>query len=202
MLRKVNYKKINILVGENDSGRTEYLSKLNELSEEKGSQTNIKVCFNNIDVIARNKYWIEDFGYNQDIPQLYNKNKSASFIQLIRMLNHFEESQPYITIDEPELHFHPNNHPKLARLLMTKIQEMDKSLFIVTNSPFFIRSIQIMILKKEINKGDLGFYYFKKTNNMVEISELAITDEGQFLHDYPDNLFSVLYQLNYNYMNN
>lgn len=198
MFPKVNHKKVNILVGENDSGRTEYLS---ELNKKKGG-TQIDFSFGNLDLLAENKYWIEYFGYKQSTSDLLNKNKSASFIQLLRMLNYFDESQTYITIDEPELHFHPNKHAKLVKLLMTKINEIDKYLFIVTNSPFFIRAIQIMILKKEISESELGFYYFKKLNSRVEINELVLTKEGQFLQAYPDDMFSVLNDLNYNYINN
>lgn len=197
------FKSINIFVGDNNSGRTEFLNKL-RYDFSMGNKDSKADISTNINISSKYKiednyhFWIKFFGFKINEYELNNLPHSSSLQQLLGILNILNngENEPIILIDEPENHFHPNKHDKLAELILSQTKENKSKTFVITNSPFLVKSFQLMVFLQELSLSQLGIFYFMDCEDEIEVRELELNKDGQFLNKYPDDLFEVFYNIN------
>ena len=96
-------------------------------------------------------------------------------------------SDTILTIQEPEIHLHPNAQAELGSLFSSICK--NGQLFIETHSPYLIIRLQTDIAKAVISKRDAKFFYVKKKAGVSTFYDLRIGSDGIFLDKWPEGFF-------------
>lgn len=106
-----------------------------------------------------------------------------------------------LVIEEPETHIHPNAQSKLADFFVELVErDPSKQIFIETHSMYLIRQIQILVAMRKIQPEDLNICYFSQNEDGSNIKFLELSENGQFIADFPKGFFDVAYELNKTFM--
>ena len=136
-------------------------------------------------------------------------------IQIIPILAAIvDNSRPFITIEQPELHLHPALQSRLADIFSETCFDVKsdqknedgtkyplpygvidgKYYFIETHSEHIIKSIQLAVSKSEyLSKDDVSINYIKRDNRLTHsvIKKINIDDTGAFTEPWPDDFFEI-----------
>ncbi|AEF53223.1 AAA family ATPase [Marinomonas posidonica] len=97
---------------------------------------------------------------------------------------------PVVTIEQPELHLHPQATVELANFLVKCSKDNPSASYIFeTHSESFLKAIQLAIIKKEFSKDDFSCIWIKKTQYTSELKKIDIDDNGYLSNDWPNNVF-------------
>lgn len=111
-------------------------------------------------------------------------------------------------IEQPELHLHPGAQAELANLFVEAISIGDSNqtkMLIETHSEHFIRRLQALIADKntQITSDQVKIYYIDKNDkNEAFVTEMKISDTGQFINDWPSGFFDKAYELSMELLKN
>lgn len=97
---------------------------------------------------------------------------------------------PIITIEQPELHLHPQAIVTLAEFMINILKDKENiKLVIETHSESFLLAIQSAIVKREIINDDLSCYWVEKEDNVSSISNITFDDVGYIQGNWPQSVF-------------
>lgn len=166
---------------------------------------------------ARIDYWLDEFdlGDKIEVKQLKNgkysimirnkyldiynnildvgKGTSQILPIIIESVNSKNES--LIIIEEPETHIHPKAQAKLADLFVGCANSDNKKFMIETHSIFLVTQLQILIASGEISAEDVKVYYFDQDSEGTKITNMVLTENGQFEDEWPSGFFDIHYEL-------
>ena len=107
----------------------------------------------------------------------------------------------FFVIEQPELHLHPAAQAKLANLFVRALlngKALHRRILIETHSEHLIRALQVMIADPNcfINNKMVKIYYVDKDGEGESyIKEMEITEEGQFVEEWPSGFFDKSFEL-------
>jgi len=114
--------------------------------------------------------------------------KDNSYINTDFLLKKTDYSTLFI--EQPEIHLHPKLQMSFAEILKEIRNDNDNLFMIETHSEHIIRKIQIMIAQNEINMNNVKVFYFKsESRGKLEIQELKIAENGNFITSWPEGFF-------------
>ncbi len=124
---------------------------------------------------------------------------------LIRIISSNSNNNNIIILEEPEANLHPAYQSLLAEMLIDSLKEVKfddgyefrglkrKFKFLIeTHSEYFIRKLQYLVAKKEINPEDISIYYFENPHTKFEgkqIKRLEIRPDGVLKQDFGTGFF-------------
>jgi len=128
---------------------------------------------------------------------------------LLQIVSTYKSTKKSILIlEEPETGFHPAFQSKLADLLVEAHEKFEINFIIETHSEYFIRKLQFLIAKKELNKENVIIYYFNSPYNdkipkgKNQIKALEVNEDGSLtgnfgtgFFDEADNIAIELYRI-------
>ncbi len=104
---------------------------------------------------------------NESITEKNEKGKSLKeledqSIQYSHLLDRIERLTKYavLIIEEPEANLHPNFQSKLADILVLAQKEFNIKFILETHSEYFIRKLQYLTAKNQIDPGSVNINYF------------------------------------------
>jgi len=94
------------------------------------------------------------------------------------------KTQANIILEEPEINLHPKLQSKLADLLIDAFKNFGQNFIIETHSEYFVRKLQYLTAKKEIEPKDISLYYFNDPDKLTigdkQIKKIEILKNGFF----------------------
>lgn len=155
----------------------QYMGLGNEIVIEKFHQESFYIAYI---IHGKKKINIADsgYGYSQLLPIIFR----------IGLLSY--EDYPMLLLEEPEAHLHPKLQSKLADLLVFAINKYLISIVIETHSEYFIRKLQYLVAKGDIESNQLVIHYFQgaedvsksKRNSMPQ--KILINKDGSLTDDF------------------
>lgn len=125
------------------------------------------------------------FGYAQLIPIIFNILIVASKWRYWRYKKEEDISSipcPRILIEEPESNLHPDFQSKLADLFVEASKKFGIQFIIETHSEYFIRRLQYLTARKDIQPKDISIYYFNNPARIPhgekQINKIEIRPDG------------------------
>jgi len=95
---------------------------------------------------------------------------------------------PTYIIEEPETGLHPAFQSKMAEMLVDIQKTFNVNLIIETHSEYFIRKLQYLTAKNEVNSGDVVIYYFNNPKKVPEgeeqIKRITILKDGSLSDNF------------------
>lgn len=159
------------------------------IDDDKGLQSNI------LDV---------GFGISQVLPIITQVVKSSLVPERHVMGKILEEEMIYI--EQPELHLHPAAQANLADIFVNCILEnQEKCLVIETHSEHLIRKLQVLIADKKnhfTNEHIRIYYVDKDENNIANVLEMKILENGKFEKKWPSGFFDKAHELSMELLKN
>lgn len=141
------------------------------------------------------------FGYSQVIPiilKIHNlfRDQEIDYDKKGGVLSRFISGvhiNKRLIIEEPEANLHPNLQSKLADLLVYIAKKHNLHFIIETHSEYFIRKLQYLTAKQELNAEDSVIYYFNddKYVNKQEpkVKEIVINEDGGLSDSFGPGFF-------------
>jgi hypothetical protein len=118
------------------------------------------------------------------VKSLSDENSSKTFIKTQKQI---------LIIEEPESNLHPNWQSKMAELFIKTSNLFDINFIIETHSEYFIRNLQYLTAKHEINKDNSIIYNFNLINNIekriTQIRKILILEDGMLSDDLGKGFF-------------
>ena len=186
----INFSKINVLSGENNTGKYSILQALmleSPISREyKCAFAPHETPFVQIE---------DDLIPNPDINFVSIRGNKCQecdegigfecFNKIQKTVNSAQENSILI-LEYPETGLHPSIQSGLMYFLVRVSNEKNIQLFIKTNSDYIINGLRITVLQNQINKDDVSILYFsRKDTETPIITDIKIDSKGNLSH-YPD----------------
>jgi len=93
-------------------------------------------------------------------------------------------------IEQPELHLHPAVQCELGSFLARALGKSDGPVAIIeTHSEHLLLRLQKLIRKGELSPESLSVTYFQRHKSGSIVTSLRISEEGEFLDEWPDGFF-------------
>lgn len=131
------------------------------------------------------------FGISQLLPIIIEINRDWLF----------RNNKIYL-IEQPESQLHPKLQSLLTDLfkeplnIIRQYKSIYNPRFIVeTHSEYFIRRLQVLIAKKEIDVNDISIYYVDKDDQRGSyVTRMELSEDGQLLTPWPSGFFDESYK--------
>lgn len=151
---------------------------LKELPETFGSYYSIQIRHNGVDVPISNV----GQGITQVLP--------------IIVQSYISGSEPFVIIEEPELHLHPAAHAPVAERLALSAKENGRTYIIESHSENFLLGLRRMIVnpKSPINHDDVIIYFINTNDEGSYLDKISIDKNGD-LSSWPTGVFSESFDL-------
>ncbi len=129
----------------------------------------------------------------------------------------FAKEDSLTTIEQPEIHLHPQMQAQLANLFVDVSIEKNRNLIIETHSEYMLRRLRRLVADPAFDKANannVGLYFFEgkdvsKGKDYVSVKELPMSKTGQFewpelfyATEMDDNLKFMQFQMNENIHDN
>lgn len=105
-----------------------------------------------------------------------------------------------IIVEQPELHLHPKLQADITDFFIVRMNQNSVHSLVETHSEFMalrcLRRIRetsksdIMPEDLRLDKNDVAFYYFDSKGDYTDVTELRVSDEGEFIDRWPRGFFS------------
>jgi len=95
-------------------------------------------------------------------------------------------------IEEPETNLHPDLQAKLADIIVTAQVSEGKQFIIETHSEYFIRKLQYLVAKNEIDSDNILINYFNPASLREKeglVKEISIENDGSLSDDFGPGFF-------------
>ena len=112
---------------------------------------------------------------------------------IIESVNSADDS--FIIIEEPETHIHPKAQAKLSDLFVGCANDDNKKFIIETHSIFLVTQLQILIASGKIAAEDVKVYFFDQDEEGTNITNMILSENGQFEDEWPSGFFDIHYEL-------
>ena len=189
----INFSKINVLSGENNTGKYSVLQALMLKSPISPISSEYKCAFS-----LHETPFIqieEDLTTNTDINfvsirgnkcQEYDEGIGFECFNKIQKTVSSAQENSVLIFEYPETGLHPSIQSGLMHFLVRVSNEKNIQLFIKTNSDYMINGLRITVLQNQINKDDVSILYFsRKDTETPIITDIKIDSKGNLSH-YPD----------------
>lgn len=129
----------------------------------------------------------------------------------------FAKEDSLTTIEQPEIHLHPQMQAQLANLFVDVSTEKNRNLIIETHSEYMLRRLRRLVADPafdNVTANNVGIYFFEgkdisKGKDYVSVRELPMSKTGQFewpelfyATEMDDNLKFMQFQMNENIHDN
>lgn len=84
-----------------------------------------------------------------------------------------------LAILQPEIHLHPSVQSDFSEYIIKQINSKKKNYIIETHSEYFINKLRLMIVKGEIKKEDVSFYYLENNSLDCVAHKIELTETGE-----------------------
>jgi len=84
----------------------------------------------------------------------------------------------FISVEEPEIHLHPDAQFKFGKLMTTISLEEKKQILLVTHSEHIVSAVLTAVREKKIAPQDVSIWYFEKKNEKISAARAEIDGEG------------------------
>ncbi len=98
------------------------------------------------------------------------------------------KNQATLILEEPESNLHPAFQSKLADLISIGVQKNIRFI-IETHSEYFIKKLQFLILKGELNKNDIIISNFVKDKEKLNIEQIKVNNQGKLNLEFGSDFF-------------
>ncbi|MEZ8651709.1 AAA family ATPase [Vibrio splendidus] len=99
-------------------------------------------------------------------------------------------SNPIITIEQPELHLHPQASIDLANFIISCIKKNSNVNFVLeTHSESFLRALQIAIVDASLDENNFSCYWISMTNEGANVEPIGFDSEGYISNAWPQDVF-------------
>jgi len=179
------------------AGFIEILREL-ELVEDLALNTDSVLPINELRVRI-NDLWsnISDVGYgvSLQIPLVFAAyNAEKQILNIPRSISVIRKN-PFLLIEQPEVHLHPRLQAKLINVLCSLTKQT--SYIIETHSEHILRKLQVLV--KNNNNGltsdDISIYYFSRDNLKMNANKHDINQDGRLSPPFPTGFFDNTYLL-------
>lgn len=134
---------------------------------------------------ATQSYSDVGFGLSQIIPILIT----------LRSCQSYHYSDPFVIIEQPELHLHPHAQARLADIFVDWLHFSPPNdnwvqLLLETHSEHLVRGFQVLVAKGKLSKDEIAIYYVDKDdkgNSFVKL--IPLDDTGSFTEPWPEGFF-------------
>jgi hypothetical protein len=107
----------------------------------------------------------------------------------------FAKEDTLTTIEQPEIHLHPQMQAQLANLFVEVSTEKNRNLVIETHSEYMLRRLRLLVADpkhKEVGANDVGIYFFEGKDisngkDYVTVRELPMSKTGKF--EWPEEFY-------------
>ncbi|WP_407270118.1 AAA family ATPase [Radiobacillus sp. PE A8.2] len=140
-----------------------------------------------------------NFSFNQEKKEfLYKRNVSSQSVDvklnniatgiksfgILQLLTQVipTPSRSILTIDEPEVHLHPNWQIKYAQLLVLLVKELDITIIVNSHSPYFIEAMKVYSDKYNLDKKT-KFYLTEKNESNYSSTVKNVTNELEVIFE-------------------
>lgn len=136
------------------------------------------------------------YGISQVLPIVIQLAEATTKIQ-----KYSRNNNEFFVIEQPELHLHPAAQAKLASLFVNAINNESveyRRILVETHSEHLIRSIQVMIADPDcfLTNEMVRIYSVEKNeDNCSTITEMKMTEKGQFIDKWPSGFFDKSFEL-------
>ena len=118
----------------------------------------------------------------------------------------FSKEETLTTIEQPEIHLHPQMQAQLANLFVEVSTEKKRNLIIETHSEYMLRRLRRLVADPKydtINANDVGIYFFEgkdiaNEKDYVTVKKLPMSKTGQF--EWPDLFYRTEMEDNIEFM--
>jgi len=86
-----------------------------------------------------------------------------------------------MTLQQPEVHLHPEAQAALGTLLVNLARERKKTFVLETHSDFILDRIRIEISKGSITAEDVSILFLELKNNTTKINKLRLDEKGNII---------------------
>ncbi len=93
-----------------------------------------------------------------------------------------------LTVQEPEIHLHPNAQAEMGTFLAT-VSKARGQVFIETHSDALLLRIARHVAQGELSQDDVAIFFVENTANGRKVSRVEIDNTGGFTPDWPGNFF-------------
>lgn len=157
--------------------------------------------------------WLNNFGFSVDIEKsedvihhvLVNQNSlelnimdvgfGVSQILPILIQCFFSAEGSLTTIEQPEIHLHPQMQAQLANLFAEVSSEKDRYFIVETHSEYMLRRLRRLIADPgydNVSADKVAIYFFEgkdmsENRNYVSVNKLPMSSSGQF--DWPESFY-------------
>ncbi|TCI04091.1 DUF3696 domain-containing protein [Corallincola luteus] len=101
---------------------------------------------------------------------------------------------PIVTIEQPELHLHPDATVALAEFICNCAHKNKNARFIIeTHSESFLLSLQKALVEKKLLNEDFSCNWVSKNGSSSLISKVSFDDDGYILENWPENVFGEIF---------
>lgn len=121
--------------------------------------------------------------FNKKISPIVNSRKSLSEIL----------SPQTISIEEPEIHLHPNFQSLLADLFFEAYRDYNIHFIVETHSEYLIRRLQVFVAKQEIESAEISIVYIENPSNNYDrehrVRNICINSDGVLSEPFGPGFF-------------
>lgn len=110
------------------------------------------------------------YGVSQSLPILVDvrSNKNSTFL-----------------LQQPEVHLHPRAQAELSTMLAESYKEDSNTFIVETHSDYVIDRLRILVRAQKLNPSDVGILYFEPKHNNVNVHNLELDRDGNFIRTPP-----------------
>jgi predicted ATPase len=88
------------------------------------------------------------------------------------------EDGSLISVEEPEIHLHPDAQFKFGKLMATISLKEKKQILLVTHSEHIVSAVLTGLREKKITPEEVSIWYFEKKNDKISVTRAEVDNEG------------------------